>query len=294
MPFFVRFWGTRGSIPTPGNPTRRFGGNTACVEIRAGDQTFICDAGSGIRELGADLMTRGLSGSTIHLLLSHTHWDHVQGFPFFAAAHVPGFECFVYGAREGDDGFYKLLSGQVTTNYLPIRFTEMRPNIVSRFLNDGPTEIGGVSVRNIELIHPGGSLGYSLIQNNVKLVYTTDNEIDSWRLDSNPERSADDELRLIRSPLVDFVRDADLLISDGQYTDEEYSQRVGWGHSSCLTAVDLAVQAKVKALAIFHHDPERSDADVDRMIEDCHARVVRLRSDLFVFGAREGVELKLG
>ncbi len=294
MPLYVKFWGTRGSIPTPGKQTKRYGGNTACVEIRAGDQTIICDAGSGIRELGADLLTRGQLGSTVHLLLSHTHWDHIQGFPFFAPAHVPGLECFVYGAREGDDRFYKLLSGQVATNYFPIRFAQTQPNVVPRFLSEGPTDIGGVSVRNIELIHPGGSLGYSLTQNNVKVVYATDNEIDSWLLDSDAGRSTDRELRPIRSPLVEFVSDAEVLISDAQYTDEEYCQRVGWGHSSCLTAVDLAVQANVRALAIFHHDPDRSDAEVDRMVELCRARAARLRSDLIVFGAREGVELKYG
>ncbi|HET7842036.1 MAG TPA: MBL fold metallo-hydrolase [Terriglobia bacterium] len=293
MSYFVKFWGTRGSIPTPGNKTKRFGGNTSCVEIRAGDQLLICDAGSGIRELGADLMTRGLSSMVVHLFLTHAHWDHIQGFPFFTPVYIPGNNCFIYGLREGDNRFYNLLSGQMSSDYFPVSFADLRANIGPRHLSDGHSEIGGVSITTHPLEHPGGCIGYSFRWEDRKVVYATDNEIDRVLVDPSVDRKPAGEIRAVREPLVNFVKDADLLISDGQYTDEDYRVKAGWGHPSCLTAVDLAVQAKVKNLAIFHHDPERSDADVDRMIDLCRKRAADLKSDLVVFGAREGVELKI-
>jgi phosphoribosyl 1,2-cyclic phosphodiesterase len=293
MPFYVKLWGTRGSIPTPGNRTRKYGGNTSCVEIRFADQLFICDAGSGVRELGADLLTRGLPSVAAHLLLTHTHWDHIQGFPFFVPIYIPGNTCFVYGLREGDDRFYRLLSGQMVSDYFPVSFANLRANIAPRHLNNGQAEIGGVSVTTFDLEHPGGCIGYAFRHGDTKVVYATDNEIDRVLVDGAGARSANGDIRRVRQPLVDFVRDANLLISDGQYTDEDYPRKVGWGHPSCITAVDLAVQANVKGLAIFHHDPERSDADVDQMIKACRKRAIDLGSDLIIFGAREGVEFKI-
>ena len=293
MSFFVKFWGTRGSIPTPGNRTKRFGGNTSCVEIRCGDQLFICDAGSGIRELGADLLTRGLSAIVAHLYLSHTHWDHIQGFPFFSPIYLPGMKCLAYGAREGDDRFYRLLSGQMTSDYFPVRFADLRANISPAHLNEGHAEIGDVSVTTCELEHAGGCIGYAFRRDTTKIVYATDNEIDRLLVDAAGARSADGDLRRVRQPLVDFVRDADLLISDGQYTDDEYPRKVGWGHPSCVTAVDFAIQANVKALAIFHHDPDRSDGDVDQLVKSCRKRATDLGSEVVIFGAREGVEFKI-
>jgi phosphoribosyl 1,2-cyclic phosphodiesterase len=293
LPFFVKFWGTRGSIPTPGNRTKRFGGNTSCVEIRSGEHVLICDAGSGIRELGADIMTRGLSPIVTHLFLTHAHWDHIQGFPFFVPAYVPQSQCHIYGINEGDDRFYRLLSGQMTSDYFPVSFAELRANIHPCYLKGGAGQIGDIRVATMALEHPGGCLGYAFSRDNVKVVYATDNEID--RLLSVAARSggAHGEIRRAPAVLVDFARNADLLIADGQYTDAEYLGKVGWGHSSCITVVDLAVQAGVKQLAIFHHDPARSDADVDQLIETCRKRAAELASDLIVFGAREGVEFRI-
>jgi phosphoribosyl 1,2-cyclic phosphodiesterase len=293
MSFYLKFWGTRGSIPTPGNKTKRFGGNSSCVEIRCDEHLFICDAGSGIRELGADLLSRGDSPVVAHMFLTHTHWDHIQGFPFFAPVYRPGMKCFIYGKREGDDRFYRLLSGQMTSDYFPIRFADLRSNISPQYLNGGHAEIGGVNISTLEMEHPGGCIGYAFRRDNTKIVYATDNEIDLVLTEKVDQRGPAGQLRLAGQPLVDFVRDADLLISDGQYTDEEYPSKVGWGHPSCLTAVDLAVQANVKSLAIFHHDPERSDEDVDRMIDACRKRAADLNSKVVIFGAREGVEFKI-
>jgi len=289
MEIYVKFWGVRGSVPTPGDRTRKYGGNTSCVEIRCGDQLFICDAGSGIRELGADLMSRGKSPIFGHLFFSHAHWDHIQGFPFFGPADVPGNRFLIYGARQGDDRFYQLLSGQMKSDYFPIGFGALRAEISADHLDDGRKQIGGVLVESLPLNHPGGCLGYAFSHQLRKIVYATDNEI---QIDSSrPESNGEARLRTVGPALVAFARDADLLIADGQYTDAEYKSKKGWGHTSCLTAVDWAVQAGVKQLAVFHHDPAHADSFVDEIIESCRNRVKNLGAKLIVFAAREGVEL---
>jgi len=291
MPFFVQFWGTRGSIPTPGDRTRKYGGNTSCVEIRFGPEFFILDAGSGIRELGVDLLERSAAPLSAHILLSHTHWDHIQGFPFFSPGFVAQNEFRVYGTREGDRRFFNLLSGQMHSDYFPISFSAFKAAIIPDHLNEGQKLIGSVQVQSLALNHPGGSLGYSLSADGRKIVYATDNEIKV--VAEHPAQHALPGLRVSPTPLVEFVRDADLLIADGQYTDDEYPARLGWGHSPVFTTVDLAIQAGVKQLAVFHHDPTRSDTDLDLVIENCRRRVARFGSSLHVFAARERIELKI-
>lgn len=290
MPIYVNFWGTRGSIPTPGDRTRKYGGNTSCVEIRRGSHLFICDAGSGIRELGADLLTRGNGPITGHLLFSHMHWDHIQGFPFFGPADIKGNRFLIYGISKGDDRFFELLSGQMKSDYFPIGFGALRADIVADHLDDGHREIGEVFVESFPLHHPGGSLGYAFSHGGRKIVYATDNEIQT---DPDPAGADNPGRRhIVNTALVDFVRDADLLIADGQFTDAEYATRKGWGHTSCLTTVDLALAANVRQLAIFHHDPGHADRFVDDLIESCRSRVSRLGGNLIVFAAREGMELE--
>lgn len=289
MPIYVKFWGTRGSIPTPGDRTRKYGGNTSCVEIRCGSDLFICDAGSGIRELGADLSARANGPIVGHFFFSHAHWDHIQGFPFFVPADRAGNRFLIYGAKQGDDRFYQLLSGQMKSDYFPIGFGALRAEIIADHLDAGRKEIGEVMVESFPLNHPGGCLGYAFTRRTRKIVYATDNEIEieSSQLESDGEA----KLRNARPALVEFVRGADLLIADGQYTDAEYKLKKGWGHTSCLTAVDFAVQAEVRQLAIFHHDPAHADSVVDEIIESCRKRVNHVGSKLIVFAAREGMEL---
>src|SRR5437762_604975 len=205
----------RGSIPTPGDRTRKYGGNTACIEIRCGNHLFICDAGSGLRELGADLLARGTGPLVGHFFFSHAHWDHIQGFPFFVPADRPGNRFLIYGARQGDDRFYQLLSGQMKSDYFPIGFGTLRAEIIADHLDDGRKEIGDVLVESFPLNHPGGCLGYAFSHQSRKIVYATDNEIE---VDSTgPETEGAPRLRLARPALVEIVRDSDLLIADGQY-----------------------------------------------------------------------------
>src|SRR5580658_2302609 len=178
MAAFVKFWGTRGSIPTPASWTRVYGGNTSCVEVRFDDTIFVCDAGSGIRELGKDLLTRQPAPKHLHLLLTHAHWDHIQGFPFFAPLYQPGMKIHVYGKQAKDDSPYRLLSGQMISSYFPVSFHELGSSVVSDYLQDGKKEINGVSVSTFALNHPGGCIGYCLSKGARKVVYATDNELD--------------------------------------------------------------------------------------------------------------------
>lgn len=294
MGIYVQFWGTRGSSPTPGAMTTRYGGNTSCVEIRVDDELFICDGGTGLRELGADLLRRDLPAITAHFLFSHAHWDHIQGFPFFEPAYSPGTTCNIYGRHEGDDRFHRLLSGQMNSDYFPVNFSELHSNVVATHLDDGRARIGGTAVKWLEQCHPGSSYAYSLEKHGVKIVYATDSELDMLLGKTFDEIQGDlAAIRPIPQNLLDFMEGADLLIADAQYSESEYPSRVGWGHPRATTVVDLAMLAGVKQVALFHHDPMHSDADIDALVHHCRQRVKRLGGRVEVFAAREGIELKL-
>ena len=290
MRIFVKFWGVRGSIPTPGPSTRRYGGNTSCYEIRIGDILIICDAGTGIRPLGLDLLKRSPNAIEGHMFLSHAHWDHIQGFPFFLPAYEESTKLFVYGLSTGDDRPHDLLSGQMQTDYFPVSFRDLGGQVIPSYLENFEGQIGDITVRALEQIHPGASHAYSFEHDGRRVVYMTDNEIDQ----ALPEIKDDDQLRPIPQQMVDFVQGADLLIADGQYTEDEYLKKVGWGHARATTVTDLAIAGNVKRLAITHHDPMQSDQEVDAKIAVCRERVKTLSGNVEVFGAREGLEIRIG
>ncbi len=293
MSCFVRFWGTRGSIPTPGHKTRRYGGNTSCVAVRFDDVLFVCDGGTGLRELGIKLSEQSQDPLEAHLFFSHTHWDHIQGFPFFKPAYSEKNRLYVYDATHEDDRVHRLLLGQMRSDYFPVTFTDLGSRIVSRNLDSGATVIDGITVRHIEQTHPGQSFAYSFEKDGIKVVYATDSELD---LDLTNKSEADanrDALRLIPPELVRFAEGASLLIADGQYTDEEYPEKVGWGHARATTVADFAHQAGVGQVALFHHDPMHSDEDIEHIVAVCQDRARRANSSTKVLAAREGLELRL-
>jgi phosphoribosyl 1,2-cyclic phosphodiesterase len=292
MTAFVKFWGTRGSIPTPGHKTRRYGGNTSCVEVRIDDTLFICDGGTGLRELGVDLLSR-TDRVTAHLLFSHTHWDHIQGFPFFVPAYAPSSTLHVYDVSRNDDRIQRLLLGQMKSEYFPVSFTALGSTIQFANLDTGEKTIDGTLVGHLEQTHPGRSFAFSFIKNGHKIVYATDSELDQLVLNAEESARNPDVLRKLPEELVRFVADADLLIADGQYTDAEYPKKIGWGHARATTTVDLAVQAGVKQLAVYHHDPMHTDELIDDAIETCRQRMTSFGANVVVLGAREGLELKI-
>lgn len=293
MAAFVKFWGTRGSIPTPSSWTRVYGGNTSCVEVRFGDDVFICDAGSGIRELGKDLLQRNPRPKVLHLLITHTHWDHIQGFPFFAPAYLRDTEIRIYGQSAEDNSPYRLLSGQMHSDYFPVSFLDLGARVIPDAFEQGRKEIGGVVVRSFPLHHPGGCHGFLFEKEGCKIVYATDNELVVHPGETFPDFFHEGALRRVPESLVATARGADLLIADAQFDEKEYASRINWGHSSCCSATDLAIQAGVKNLALFHHDPESTDEAVDVKIQTCLHRAAKFGAELVIFAAREGMELKL-
>ena len=288
---FVRFWGVRGSIPTPGTRTRRYGGNTSCVEVRVDDTLLVFDAGTGLRELGVHLLRNKPKDLTVHLFLSHPHWDHIQGFPFFGPAYVDSTTIYVYGPK-GDDKNYQLLSGQMSNAYFPVRFSDLGANIVSRSFAGTSVKAGSTVVTSFGQKHPGGSMGFRVEHDGKSVVFATDSELDQVLLNPNDVKKPE-TLRKLPKDLVEAAKEADLLIADAQYTDSEYATKVGWGHPRATTVVDFAVQAQVRQLALTHHDPMHSDRDVDLMVLECQERAQAHGVELEVFGAREGVTLKV-
>ena len=293
MSIFVRFWGVRGSIPTPGRATRRFGGNTSCVEIRTENQLFICDAGTGLRQLGIELGKRGGERIEAHMFFSHMHWDHIQGFPFFMPAYGADNVFHVYEPAGDDNKVTRLLEGQMRSDYFPVDFQLLASKIIPVSLPGGEIAIGDVTVKTLVQKHPGDSYAFSFERAGTKVVYATDNELDLWLEDQEQPLREPEKLRKLPEAFVSFVRGADLLIADGQYTDEEYQRKKGWGHPRASTLVDLALQAGVKQLAVFHHDPMQTDSMVDEKIDACRMRAERAGTPLVIFGAREGLELKI-
>jgi phosphoribosyl 1,2-cyclic phosphodiesterase len=290
----VRFWGTRGSIPTPGSKTRRYGGNTSCVAIDVDGGLFILDAGTGLRELGDELLSRGSEPIEAHLLFSHTHWDHIQGFPFFRPAYQPTTRLHVYEIARDDERFTRLLLGQMRSEYFPVSFSDLGGHIVPEYFSNGRSKINGVTLHCLEQTHPGRSFAYRVEVQGKHVVYATDTELDLL-LENADACSRDREIcRIVPRRITDFVRDADLLIADAQYTDEEYRQKVGWGHSCISTVVDMAAAAQVKRLALFHHDPSHSDDRIDNIVDAARRRALVRGSKLDVFAAREGLTLKVG
>jgi phosphoribosyl 1,2-cyclic phosphodiesterase len=282
----VTFWGTRGSVPTPGPSTVRYGGNTSCVQVATAAGTcLILDSGTGIRELGL-LLTRQGAPVSAHLMLGHTHWDHISGFPFFTPGFQPGNRLAIYGARDPERSLRDVLAGQMHSTYFPVPLSDLGAEITFCELAEGKMHIDDATVRTQFLNHTSPCLGYRIEADGVSVAYVTDHE---------PYPSTDDGQGLTGDDrrLVDFVQGVDLLIQDAQYTAEEYTARRGWGHGSADYVVDIAVAAGARRVALFHHEPTHTDADIDRMLLAGRARARAAGSSVEVFGAIEGDALSL-
>ena len=253
-PFKINFWGVRGSIPCPGKETVRYGGNTPCVEMLVGGERLIFDGGTGLRVLGESLMSP--MPVTAHLFFSHSHWDHIQGFPFFRPAFIEGNHFTIYGAIASNGvTIQQCLHDQMLHPNFPVPLQVMQANLQFYPLEVGETvQIGEVTVENRQLNHPGGAIGYRVSWRGLSAAYITDTEHFSDRLDEN---------------VLWLARQADVVIIDATYTDEEYRDpklsKVGWGHSTWQEAVKIARAAGVKQLVIFHHDPSHDDDFLDEI-----------------------------
>ena len=282
----VRFWGTRGSIPTPGHQTIVYGGNTSCVEIRTNDGTnLVLDCGTGIRMLGLDMLRRP-GPHRIHLLIGHTHWDHIQGFPFFTPAFLPGSELNIYGSAAFQRSLEDSLSGQMQYSYFPVKLQDLASRIHYTELEEGFFRIGEILVETQYLNHTAPTIAYRISTDGATVAYLTDHE-PFWNSPGPVFHHPGDQRH------IEFLNGADLVVHDAQYTNEEYRTKLGWGHSPTDYVTDIAMAAGVGKLALFHHDPTHDDDAIKRIEEAQRARVLAAGSTLDVFAAAEGMEFDI-
>jgi diguanylate cyclase (GGDEF)-like protein len=279
----VRFWGTRGSIPTPGHRTAVFGGNTSCVELRTNDgTTLVLDCGTGIRVLGLDMLRRP-GPHRIHLLIGHTHWDHIQGFPFFTPAFLPGTELNIYGSVAFQRSLEDSLSGQMQYSYFPVKLQDLASRIHYTELEEGFFRIGEILVETQYLNHTAPTIAYRISCDGATVAYVTDHE-PFWNSPGPVFHHPGDQRH------IEFLRGADLVIHDAQYTSEEYRTKMGWGHSPADYVTDATIAAGAARLALFHHDPTHDDDTIKRIENTQRARARAAGSPLDVFAAAESME----
>ncbi len=299
-PTIIRFWGVRGSIPTPGIQTAAFGGNTSCVEVRIGEQIIILDAGSGIRALGQSLM-REFHDKPLNLtmLVSHTHWDHIQGFPFFIPAYNPKVNVRIVGFEGAVHGLRGALFEQMQSAFFPVGLNQMASHVTFEEVRGMEFDLDGIKVHTIFANHPGICLGYRLSTPSGDIVYMPDHEayerheIERQKLAGEVSQPSLDYARAQDEKVIDFIRKADVVIGDTQYDAAEYPSRLGWGHTCVNEAVSLALRAGVKQLFLFHHDPDHYDDKMTALIAEAEAQVAAAGSSMAVSAAREGEEYVL-
>ncbi|MFO0736596.1 MAG: MBL fold metallo-hydrolase [Labilithrix sp.] len=273
----IRFWGVRGSIASPGQDTAEVGGNTSCVELICDETRIVLDAGTGLRSLGNHLLASGAAGPgrdplSLTLLLSHYHWDHIQGLPFFVPVYMRDTSLTIVGGQNGVMSVRETLERQMSAPNFPVRFDEVGARIGTREVKLGETfDVGSARVRVGKGNHPGGVVAYRVEHEGKSVVYATDTE----------------HFSCVDPALKTLCEGASVLIYDAQYSPDEYKGKVGWGHSTYVAGADLARAAGVETLVLFHHDPMRSDAGVAEL--ETHARGL-FRSTV---AAREGKEIDL-
>ncbi|MGA1844219.1 MAG: response regulator [bacterium] len=268
----MKFWGTRGTLPVTGQRSIKYGGNTPCVTLQfSQNRWFVFDSGTGIREFSNLLMKSGHSRIKVNIFISHPHWDHINAFPFFAPLFVPGNEITVLGPYQSDDyTMSKIVSDQMYGVYFPVGVKEFAAHVQYKDLREGSYTIDGIKVRTKMLTHPGNCLGYRVDHKGRSFCYVTDNEL--YLPDSEYY------IESVREQLIDFIKDADILIHDATYFDEEYTKKVNWGHSCVSQVAKLAHDAGVRRLYLFHQDPDHSDTDLERKLERARTLLASLGS----------------
>lgn len=310
----VRFWGVRGSFPVPGTGSMRYGGNTSCVEVRAGDcdspdgTRLILDAGTGLRRLGKELMqgSFGEGRGKAHLLVSHTHWDHIQGLPFFAPLYQTGNKFHVYARQRDDTHLRTVFALQSDNPYFPVPFDAAAADLeFAELSDDAQFAIGPVSVRCTRLNHPWIAIAFRLDFEGASVAYVTDTApfrdiLIEQKFIRQPPKPGDPlqpddaaKLKEMRDGVVRLCEGAQLVIYDTQFTPQEYAQRPHWGHSCPDDAIEIATEAGAQALMLFHHAPERTDEQLDALLDQHRAEIAKSGKRLAIHAAYEGLEVDL-
>ncbi|MEI8308456.1 MAG: MBL fold metallo-hydrolase [Chloroflexales bacterium] len=300
----VRIWGTRGSYPVARAEMLRYGGNTTCVEVRVGNSCIVLDAGTGLRQLGEALGREPCPPSTINLLITHTHWDHIIGFPFFAPIFNPQNRLEIYGLQRTQSSLRKTIANALSDPLMPIGLEDLRANLSFHEIHEGlEFQLDShVRVRTARANHPYRALAYRIESDDAVLVFIPDtgpfhtvlfgDERVEWT--GTPTANTDEDLQALatmRSQIINLARGADWLIYDSQFTDAQYARFPHWGHSSASQAREIAEEAGVGQLLLFHHDPHHTDAQIDAMLEEQRAMC---GANLTINAAYEGMELRKG
>ncbi|MEO8226232.1 MAG: MBL fold metallo-hydrolase [Gemmatimonadota bacterium] len=288
MTYRVTFWGTRGSIPTPGPGTARYGGNTPCVTVASDQHLVILDAGSGLRGLGHELMqSPGRAPLRADLLVSHTHWDHIQGIPFFKPLSAKDTSLCIYGAAQDGVSLEEILGHQMDPMVFPVPLKALAASIRVQNIEPGRFQIDGFRVDAFRLRHPGTTLGYRLmpVDGGAEFAYLTDNELGAGGTYVLPDGW--------RQSLVDSLTGVDTLVHDAMYSESMIDARAGWGHSTPTEAIDLAAAAGCRRLVLFHHEPEHDDIAIDAMLDAARRYARQTAPTLVVDAAAEGTTISL-
>lgn len=276
----IKFWGVRGSVPAPGKNTIKYGGNTSCIELRSdkGD-LFILDAGTGIRKFGLQLLAEE-NPLKIYMLLSHVHWDHIEGIPFFKPFYFKRYHIEIAGCPDKKRRVKDIINFALHQPYFPVSMGDLKAEIEYRDLTTDSFEIGSLHVDILPVNHPTYTVAYRFSEGDKKVVYMTDNEL-----------FCSTNICVSYEKIVEFCRGADVLIHDAMYTQDEWNKYKNWGHSSIPNALQLGIDAAVRGLFMFHHDPERSDKEEDEIIKKCRTQIKKAKSKLQCEGAQEGSEI---
>ncbi len=288
----LKFWGTRGSVPVPGETTLNYGGNTPCIELRTSEnKLFIIDAGTGIRELGNELCEENFNDE-INIFISHTHWDHIQGLLFFKPFFSKDFDINIYSVNANGMNEDHIFDTLMSPAYFPASKEVIKTKTLLKTLeNEKIYDFNNFLIETAKVHHSKGTLAFKFTENDKKVVYMTDNEI-FYHHDQNKEPSLDEIIEENRD-LIEFCKNADFLIHDSMYKLEDFDKKIGWGHSNNISLAAFAVASNVKNLVLFHYEPDYTDKMIDALVEDTKKYLLKNESKINLIASYEKMELDI-
>ena len=293
---YIRFWGVRGSYPAPFGSHMRVGGNTSCVELRVDNHILICDGGSGIIPLGNSLMAQQ-NIKEVTIVLTHYHWDHISGLPFFVPAFVPGWKVNIYGPGDDQKDIEQRIAGQMRDPYFPVEVENWMADVNYLKANNSQIEYGPFRIETFNVHHPGSTFGYRIHVHGKTIVYASDDELSfiDQSIENRRNELEPKEFELIkamqeeeREHSLDMIRNSHVFIHDAQYTPEDYAKKRGWGHSCYIDTANFAIDANVKQLYLFHADPNYDDTKIENLHREAIKIIHERGSNMDCYIAREG------